>query len=105
MHCDRHLVEVDLRSIPAYRFDVVVVGGGVAGDAAALTAASNGKSVAIVAKSSLDNSNTNMAQGGLASVMTSGDSFESHIQDTMAVGMGLCDEETVRQVVSGGPLL
>ena len=103
MHCDRHLVEVDLRSIPAYRFDVVVVGGGVAGDAAALTAASNGKSVAIVAKSSLDNSNTNMAQGGMASVMTSGDSFESHIQDTIAVGMGLCDEETVRQVVTGGP--
>lgn len=103
MHCDRHLVEVDLRSIPAYRFDVVIVGGGVAGDAAALTAASKGKSVAIVTKSSLNNSNTNMAQGGMAAVMTSGDSFASHIQDTLDVGMGLCDEEIVRQVVTGGP--
>jgi len=103
MHCDRHLVEVDLRSIPAYRFDVVVVGGGVAGDAAALTAANEGKSVAVVTKSSLSNSNTNMAQGGMAAVMTEGDSFDSHIHDTLQVGVGLCDETLVRKVVSGGP--
>lgn len=101
--CDRHLVEVDLRSIPAYRFDVVVVGGGVAGDAAALSAASEGKSVAVITKSTLSNSNTNMAQGGMAAVMTSEDSFEAHIQDTMTVGVGLCDEEVVRRVVEGGP--
>ena len=67
---DRHLIEVDLRSVPSYRFDVVIVGGGVAGDAAALSAASEGKSVAVVTKSSLSNSNTNMAQGGMAAVMT-----------------------------------
>ncbi len=101
--CDRHLIEVDLRSIPAYRFDVVVVGGGVAGDAAALSAASEGKSVAVVTKSSLSNSNTNMAQGGMAAVMTECDSFESHIKDTLEVGVGLCDEQVVRRVVEGGP--
>jgi len=100
---DRHLVEVDLRSIPSYRFDVVIVGGGVAGDAAALSAASEGKSVAVVTKSTLNNSNTNMAQGGMAAVMTVGDSFESHIQDTIDVGVGLCDEAVVRKVVEGGP--
>ena len=103
MHCDRHLLEVDLRSIPAYRFDVVVVGGGVAGDAAALTAASEGKTVAVVTKANLDTSNTNMAQGGMAAVMTSGDSFDCHIEDTISVGMGLCDESVVKQVVEGGP--
>ena len=103
IRCYRHLVEVDLRSIPAYRFDVIVVGGGVAGDAAALSAASEGKSVAVLAKSSLDNSNTNMAQGGMAAVMTQEDSFESHINDTLDVGVGLCDEEVVRKVVLGGP--
>ncbi len=103
MHSDRHLIEVDLRSIPAYRFDVVIVGGGVAGDAAALSAASEGKAVAVVTKSDLSNSNTNWAQGGMAAVMTEGDSFESHIQDTITVGQGLCDKEVVRRVVEGGP--
>ena len=103
MQCDRHLIEIDLRSIPAYRFDIVIVGGGVAGDNAALSAARNGKSVAIVAKSSLTNTNTNMAQGGMAAVVTECDSFESHIQDTMEVGSGLCDEAVVRKVVTGGP--
>ena len=100
---DRHLVEVDLRSIPAYRFDIVIVGGGVAGDAAALSAASEGKSVAVVTKASLSTSNTNMAQGGMAAVMTSVDSFESHIKDTLDVGVGLCDVDIVRKVVEGGP--
>lgn len=101
--CDRHLVEVDLRSIPSYRFDVVIVGGGVAGDSAAFSAASEGKSVAVVTKAGLSNSNTNMAQGGMAAVMTTGDSFESHIRDTIDVGVGLCDTEVVRKVVEGGP--
>ncbi|MDP7008560.1 MAG: L-aspartate oxidase [Phycisphaerales bacterium] len=103
MQYDRHLLEIDLRSIPAYRFDVVIIGGGVAGDAAALTAASEGKTVAVVTKSTLDNSNTNMAQGGMAAVMTKGDSFESHIEDTLEVGVGLCDTSVVETVVKRGP--
>jgi L-aspartate oxidase len=103
LHCDRHLVEVDLRSVPAYRFDVVIVGTGVAGAAAALTAANEGKSVAVLAKSDISTSNTNMAQGGMAAVMTDGDSFESHIEDTINVGKGLCCPKVVRRVVEGGP--
>ena len=104
IQCDRHLLEVDLRSIPAYRFDVVVVGGGVAGGTAALHAAGAGKSVAIVTKADAVTTNTNMAQGGMAAVMTDEDSFSSHIEDTLSVGTGLCDEETVRRVVEGGPI-
>ena len=103
MQCERYLLEVDLRSIPAYRFDVVVVGGGVAGGTAALHAAEAGKSVAIVTKADAVTTNTNMAQGGMAAVMTDEDSFSSHIEDTLTVGTGLCDEETVRRVVEGGP--
>jgi len=103
IHCDRHLLEVDLRSIPAYRFDVVVVGGGVAGGNAALHAANAGKTVAIISKADAVTTNTNMAQGGMAAVMTEGDSFGSHIEDTLKVGSGLCDVETVERVVRGGP--
>ncbi|MBT4583487.1 MAG: L-aspartate oxidase [Phycisphaerae bacterium] len=103
IHCDRHLLGVDLRSIPSYRFDVVIVGGGVAGGNAALHAARAGKTVAIVSKADSVTTNTNMAQGGMAAVMTEGDSFASHIEDTLKVGSGLCDEEVVEKVVCGGP--
>jgi L-aspartate oxidase len=103
IYCDRHLLEVDLRSIPAYRFDVVVVGGGVAGGNAALHAAHAGKTVAIISKADSVTTNTNMAQGGMAAVMTDGDSFASHIEDTIKVGSGLCDVATVERVVYGGP--
>jgi len=103
IQCDRHLLEIDLRSVPAYRFDVVVVGGGVAGDAAALAAASYGKSVAVVTKSHIDHSNTQMAQGGMAAVVSEQDAFSCHIQDTMDVGVGLCEPEVVKKVVEGGP--
>ena len=103
IQCDRHLLEIDLRSVPAYRFDVVVIGGGVAGDAAALAAASYGKSVAVVTKSHIDHSNTQMAQGGMAAVVAEQDTFSSHIQDTLDVGVGLCNAEVVKKVVEGGP--
>ena len=73
---DRHLLEIDLRSIPSYRFDVLVIGGGVAGNSAALSAASYGKSVAVITKSNLDNTNTHWAQGGMAAVDTEQDSFD-----------------------------
>jgi L-aspartate oxidase len=100
---DRHLLEVDLRSIPAYRFDVLIVGGGVAGGAAAMAAAAEGRSVAIITKAAIDVSNTNMAQGGMAAVVADDDSFESHIRDTLTVGCGLCDPVAVQRVVHGAP--
>src|SRR5690606_38411226 len=48
-------------------------------------------------------SNTNYAQGGVAAVMAPDDSYESHIQDTLVAGAGLCDRETVEIVVREGP--
>jgi L-aspartate oxidase len=103
MQCDRHLLEVDLRAIPAYRFDVVIVGGGVAGGTAALAAAEQGKSVAVVCKADAVSTNTNIAQGGMAAVVSESDSFASHVNDTLDVGKGLCDLQTVQRVVNGGP--
>jgi L-aspartate oxidase len=81
---------------------VVVIGGGVAGLSAAI-AASEETDVLLVTKSWLSDSNTDAAQGGVAAVLGDGDSFEKHVQDTLAVGQGLCHEAVVRRAVEGGP--
>ncbi len=100
---DRYLLPARGRRLPMYRFDVVVVGAGGAGGFAALAAAERGRSVALIAKASLDEANTLYAQGGVAAVLREDDSFESHIQDTLRVGCGLCEPAAVERVVRGGP--
>lgn len=86
----------------AQRFDYLVIGSGVAGLSYALRVAETG-TVAIVTKKASAESNTNYAQGGVAAVMDEHDSFESHIQDTLEAGAGLCDPEVVEVVVREGP--
>lgn len=86
-----------------YRFDVVVVGGGVGGSSAAIAAARGGASVALISKGDLMETNTAYAQGGVASVLAAPDSFEAHIEDTLEVGCGLCEEPAVEVVIRGGP--
>ena len=83
-------------------FDAIVVGSGVAGLSYALKAATVGN-VALITKKGLMDSNTAWAQGGLACVISREDSFQLHIQDTLAAGAGLCDEAVVRMVVTSGP--
>ena len=100
---DRHLVAFDDRHVPQYRFDVVVVGSGAAGGVAALSAASLGVSVALIAKAGLNDTNTQFAQGGMAAVLSPTDSFESHVADTLRVGCGLSEPAVVQEVVHGGP--
>ncbi|MEI7899909.1 MAG: L-aspartate oxidase [bacterium] len=83
--------------------DFFVVGSGIAGLMSALYLAPHGR-VLLVTKKKLDDCNTNRAQGGIACVMdTAGDSFEQHVADTLIAGAGLCDEQVVRKIVSGGP--
>lgn len=82
--------------------DFLVVGSGIAGLMSALYLAPHGR-VLLVTKKKLDDCNTNRAQGGIACVMEAGDSFEQHVSDTLIAGAGLCDEQVVRQIVSGGP--
>ncbi len=84
------------------RVDFLVIGSGVAGLSYALKVAERG-SVAIVTKKETAESNTNYAQGGIAAVMAPPDSYDSHIEDTVAAGAGLCDPEVVRFVVEEGP--
>jgi L-aspartate oxidase len=85
-----------------YTTDFLVLGSGIAGLSFAIKAADLG-SVAIVTKKEKSDSNTNLAQGGIAAVFDKNDRFEFHINDTLVCGVGLCKEEVVRFVVMEGP--
>ncbi len=85
-----------------YQVDFLVIGSGVAGLWYALQVAAHG-TVAIVTKKEQAESNTNYAQGGIASVWSKADSFRSHMNDTIAAGAGLCDPSVVEAVVREGP--
>jgi L-aspartate oxidase len=84
------------------QFDYLVLGSGIAGLTFALKVAPRGR-VAIVTKKDRAESNTNYAQGGIASVTSQEDSFESHVRDTLVAGAGLCKESVVRTIVEEGP--
>ena len=97
-----------IRALPAIRprwrldKDVVVVGSGAAGISAALTAAAAGLRVLVITKE-LAGGATPLAQGGLAAAIGPGDSAASHVSDTRAAGVGLCDPETVAELAAGAP--
>lgn len=82
--------------------DFLVIGSGLAGLCFALKVAPFG-SVAIVTKKDKVDSSTNLAQGGIAAVMSPEDSFDKHIRDTLIAGDGLCHEDVVELVVTEGP--
>ncbi len=82
-------------------FDFLVIGSGIAGLSFALKAARIG-TVAVITKKKSADSNTNYAQGGIAAVTSAEDSFESHVQDTLNAGAGLCKADVVRAIVSEG---
>jgi L-aspartate oxidase len=82
--------------------DYLVIGSGVAGLSLALEASSHGD-VLLVTKRSADESNTKYAQGGIAAVLSSADSFESHVSDTRTAGAGLCHDLAVEVCVREGP--
>ncbi len=86
-----------------YKYDYLVIGSGIAGMSFALKVADNAK-VAIVCKSTLDEANTALAQGGVASVTNlQVDNFAKHIEDTMIAGDWLSDPQAVAQVVENAP--
>ncbi len=87
------------------KFDFLIIGSGVAGMSYALQVSRSGKGkVAMICKTTMGESNTSKAQGGIASVTNlEVDNFEKHIQDTMIAGDYISDPEAVAQVVKGGP--
>jgi L-aspartate oxidase len=84
------------------KFDFLVIGSGIAGMSFALKVAHKGK-VAIVCKTKLTEANTNLAQGGIASVTDQTDDFQKHIHDTLFCGDGICDRTVVEKVVREAP--
>ncbi|MGM9805502.1 MAG: L-aspartate oxidase [Candidatus Aphodosoma sp.] len=85
------------------KFDFLVVGSGIAGMSFALKTADQGK-VALLCKTTLDEANTALAQGGISSVTNPVlDNYEKHIQDTLIAGDGICDINAVKKVVLNAP--
>ncbi|MDE7462526.1 MAG: L-aspartate oxidase [Muribaculaceae bacterium] len=85
------------------KFDYLVIGSGIAGMSFALKVAKYGK-VALICKTELEEANTNLAQGGVASVTNlEVDDFEKHIHDTMVAGDWLSDPQAVEKVVKNAP--
>jgi L-aspartate oxidase len=85
-----------------HAFDVVILGSGAAGLSAALTLAPELK-VAVLAKGDISAGSTAWAQGGIAAVLEPGDTFESHVEDTIVAGAGLNRREAVEFVVGSAP--
>ncbi len=82
--------------------DFLVIGSGISGLSFALKAARLGQVTLVTKKNRVDTA-TNLAQGGIAAVLSADDSYEMHIADTLKAGAGLCNEEVVRLVVETGP--
>ncbi|MCE2866354.1 MAG: L-aspartate oxidase [Burkholderiaceae bacterium] len=83
------------------KFDVAIVGSGLAGLSVALHLAETRK-VVVISKRALHDGASNWAQGGIAAVLDSHDSQDEHVSDTLAAGAGLCDETATRFIVSRG---
>ncbi|MDD5709786.1 MAG: L-aspartate oxidase [Candidatus Marinimicrobia bacterium] len=84
------------------RSDYLVIGSGIAGLSFALKVAEFG-TVNIITKAHLDDTNTALAQGGVAAVISADDDIESHVRDTHIAGAGLCHEDAVDVMVSEAP--
>lgn len=83
-------------------YDLIVVGSGIAGLYAALTASAAAR-VCLLTKGTLSDSNTWLAQGGIAAAFSEEDSPQAHLEDTLAAGAGLCRYDAVAVMVTEGP--
>lgn len=93
-----YLIDFDLKKLPVFRTDVLVIGGGVAGLTVAMIAAAE-LNVQVLTKGSIKQTSTWYAQGGIAAPLAADDSPELHYQDTITAGAGLCDPQAVKVLV------
>lgn len=102
MEISRYIGRWD-KNTPVIKTDFLVIGGGIAGLFTALKASRYGE-VTVLVKTSLDESNTGLAQGGIAAAVHEEDSPFLHLEDTLQAGAGLCNIEAVDVLVREGPL-
>jgi L-aspartate oxidase len=99
----RHLLAFSSGALPPLFADVAVVGSGIAGNVAALSAAESGARVVHLTKDGALESNTRWAQAGVAAAVEAADSVARHVEDTLAAGDGLCSRAVVESIVGEGP--
>lgn len=98
----RYLARINPKRIPHIFTDVLIIGGGVAGSRAALAIDPRLETI-IVNKGKVSQSNSAYAQGGIAGVLDPLDNISNHIEDTLAAGKDLCDQELVEYVCREAP--
>jgi len=103
LQSDARIDEADLAGAMSYETDVLVIGGGGAGCAAALTAAREGARVLLATKLRLGDSNTVMAEGGIQASIDKDDTPQRHFDDTVRGGHDLADRDLVAKMVLDGP--
>lgn len=81
-----------------HKSDVLIVGSGAAGLTCALHLADH-FNIHLLCKGKLSEAATFYAQGGIAAVLDQQDSVESHVEDTLIAGAGLCNKQTVQHTV------
>ena len=84
---------------PGSDTDLLIIGSGAAGLTLALRCADFAR-VTVLSKGDLRQGATFYAQGGIAAVLDDADSIESHVQDTMSAGVGLCHRQVVEHMVA-----
>lgn len=98
----RYLIDIHPKRMTHFFTDVLIIGGGLAGLRAANEIAPH-VSTLVVTKDKLAESNSQYAQGGIATVWDPEDRFEDHVQDTLTAGGALCDRDIVEMVVHEAP--
>jgi len=103
LQSDARIDEADLAGATIVKTDVLVVGGGGAGCAAALMAEKSGAQVIMATKLRLGDSNTVMAEGGIQASIERGDTPQMHLDDTLRAGHNRGNRKLVAKMVMDAP--